>query len=672
MVVISDGFWRRSFGADRRVLGRNIRLNDYTFTIVGVAGRGFTGTDVGSPTDVWLPLAMQREIGRDLLTDARTNWLEMFGRLGSGKSLDRAGDELSAYLEAAPSARLTHSPHRRLVLLPGAKGNSMMRRELGPALQVFMALSALAMLLACINVANLLTLRSAARDKEIAVRLALGAGRPRLTRQFMTETLVLAALAGSAGLLSAPWAGRLLIASQPLAREIETGLNARVLMFAFALSVLSAVAVALAPVLGSRRIGLSELLGNSSGAPRTAGRTARVHDVVVTLQIAMSVAMLITAALLTQSLCGLKSVNPGFRADDLLLITMDPGAAGYDGDRLERFWRAAVDRVSQIDEVQSVSLARTVPLTPDRQRQPWLSPASGELHEIDTNFIGPRYFRTLGVPILRGREFDARDVKASRPVVIVNERLARMFWPGQDAVGKGLRLAGLGGTGQSSPVEPPSDAVPEVIGVVRDVKYRDLRGDYAPLVYRPLFQTNSSDPMTLHVRARGDAGMVALRIRSEMRFVDAQVPLFGITTLEGLMDSSFAQTRQAAGLTAAFGILALVLSGMGVYGVTALATTRRTRELAIRIALGASRRHMTALIAHRGIIVTGVGLTIGLLAALGFGQISRALLYGITATESAASFAGTAALVSLVATAAFYFPFRAATRLDIATAIRYE
>jgi predicted permease len=655
VAVISDGFWRRGFGSDPSVLERDVRVNDHTFTIIGVAANGFSGTDLASPTDIWLPMMMQREIGRDFLTDAQTNWLEIIGRLDSGVSRERAGAELTAHLERRASGVHGQVAGRRIILVPGDKGNSPVRRELGPALRLLLALTALALVLACVNVASLLAVRSAAREREIAVRLALGAGRSRLTRQFLTETLMLAAVGGTAGLLLAPWAARLLVASQPHRLGIDVSLDMRVFMFGLAVSVLTGLVVGLAPILASRKVGLALGVGSSSAT----GPRLPVHEIIVTFQIAISLAMLISAALLVQSLRSLHSVDPGFRADDLLLGSLDPKAAGYDGMRVEGFWRDALERVSQIPGVQSVSVAGTVPLGPGRQRQPWVNAGSGEVIEIDTNFVGPRYFRTLEIPLLRGREFDQRDGKRSRPVVIVNERLARMFWAEQDAIGKEVRLAGSG-----SPAA-------EVVGLVKDVKYRDLRGDTGPMFYRPVLQTSSTDAMTLHVRAASDPGALAGAIRREIQSLDPNVPLFQITTLEEQLNASFAQTRQAAVLTGVFAVLALLLSGIGVYGVTALAVTRRTRDIGIRMALGAQRRHIIRAIGQRGLTLVIAGVSLGLLGSFGFTQLAGALLYGVSASDSA-TFAGMSALLAAVSLIAFWIPARTATRLDAVAAIRYE
>jgi predicted permease len=659
VAVVSDRFWRRSLGSDASAIGQPVRINEQVFTIVGVMAKDFTGTDVGLPTDIWLPMTMQRAVGRALLTEARTNWLEIIGRLASGMTPERAAEQLTAYLQRRTSEESLQVSARRLILVPGHKGNSPVRMELAPALAVLMALTGLAMGLACINVASLVSVRSAAREQEMAIRLALGAWRGRLTRQLVTEGLVLALLGGAAGLLVAPWAARLLVAAQAPALDIDASLEPRVLTLGVVVTVLSGLLVALTPILASRRAGLSRLREAAAAGPMGISRRLMSHDVVVTLQIAMALAMLVSAALLVQSLRSFNSVDPGFRADNLLLAPLDPRAAGYDSNRIDGFWQNVLERVTQIRGVQSVSLARTVPLAPNRQRQHWLHPTSGEELELDTNFVGPRYFRTLDVPLLRGREFGDEDRRTSRPVVVVNERLALMFWPGQDPIGKGVRLPDSG------------NALAEVVGVVRDVKYRDLRGDTDPMFYRPLLQTRSTDPMTLHIRSSSDPAELVSAIRFAIQNVDPNVPLFQVTTLEEQLDASFAQTRQAAVLTGVFGVLALLLSAIGVYGVTAAAVSRRTRDIGIRMALGAQPRDIIRTIGGRAITLVTVGLALGLLGSLGFTQVTETLLFGVTAADSA-TFAGMAALLALVSLLAFSIPIRAATQLDALVAIRHE
>jgi predicted permease len=659
IAVISGPFWKRAFASDPAIIGRTVLLNGQTFTIVGVAANGFTGTDVGLPADMWIPLAMQRQVGRDLFTNARTNWLEMIGRLGTGHSREQSAQALNRNVRQRASELPPQASARLLVLVPGDRGNSPALGQQKTALLVTFALTGLALALAAVNVAGLAGVRSAARHKEMAIRLAIGARRSRLDRQLLTEGFVLAAIGGLAALVLVPWTARTLTAAYATQLAIELTPDPRVVVFVVLTSALAGIAVALVPILVSRQNSVSQQRVSSAASRGSAIRRLTAHDAIVTLQIAVALSMLITAALLVQSLRGFNSVDPGFRTDNLLLASLDPKAAGYDSNRIDGFWRTALERINHIAGVESVSLARTVPLAPGRQRQPWVNPASGEKVEIDTNFVGPRYFRTLGIPVLSGRDFTDDDGRASRTVVIVNERLARAFWPQQDPIGKGVRLPEGG------------DATAEVVGVVRDVKYQDLRGDAGPMFYRPVLQTRSTDALVLHVRAAGDPGAFVNRIREAIQSLDRNVPLFGFTTLEEQFDGSFAQTRQAALLTASFGVLALLLSGIGVYGVTALAVSRRTRDIGIRMALGAQRRDIIRAIGTRVVALITAGVCLGLLGSFGCTGLTGTLVFGVS-TGDAATFASMTALLVLMSLLAFAVPLRAATRLDAVAAIRQE
>ena len=654
VAVISGPFWKRVFASEPAIVGRPLLLNGQTFTIVGVSANGFTGTEVGRPADIWIPLAMQREVGRSLITDARTNWLEMVGRLRAGHGREQSAEALNRDFQQRASELPPQASVRLLVLEPGDRGSSPARGEQKTALLVTFALTGLALALAAVNVAGLATVRSAARDKEMAIRLAIGAGRSRLDRQLLTEGLVLAALGGLAALLIIPWTARALIMTYSSQLSIELTPDPRVLAFAVLTSMLAGVVVAAVPIVASRQISLTP------GPVRSrAIRRLTAQDAIVTLQIAVALSMLISAALLVQSLRGFNSVDPGFRAGNLLLASLDPRAAGYESDRVDGFWRAALDQVKHIPGVQSVSLARTVPLAPGRQRQPWVNPTSGEKVEIDTNFVGPRYFQTLGIPVLSGRDFTGDDGRASRPVVIVNERLARAFWPQQDAIGKGVRVPEAG------------NPAAEVVGVVRDVKYQDLRGEAGPMVYRPVLQTRSTDSMVLHVRAAAEPGTLVSPIRVAIQNVDRNVPLFQITTLEEQIEASFAETRQAALMAGTFGVLALLLSGIGVYAVTALAVSRRTRDIGIRMALGARRRHIIRAIGARVITLITAGVCLGLFGSAGFTGVTGTLVFGVS-TGDAATFASMTALLAVISVLAFVIPVRAATRLDAVAAIRHD
>lgn len=649
VVVISDGYWRRAFAADPAVIGRDLRLNGHTFTVVGVAARGFTGTDTGNPADVWLTLAMQREVGRDLLTDARTSWLEVLGRLTPGASLDRA----SAELRAAATGR-------DLFVRPLTDGASRVHGQLAAALRVLFALAGLALLMACVNVASLLVVRSSAREKEMAVRLALGARRSRMLAQSVTETLVLAGIGGAAGVTLAPWVASLLVASYPVRLGIETALDTRVLMFGALASILTGLAVGLPSIVASRKVDFTSI---AAPAMRTASASSRssssMHQVIVACQIALSLVMLIGAGLFVQSLRGLSAIDPGFDINGLLVMSVDPSGGGYSRARIQGFWRDALARVRQAPGVEHASLARIVPLGHGRERRPLTDPSTGAMIEIDGNTIGSDYFRTLGVPVRRGREFDDRDDRDARKVIVINERLASMFWPGQDPVGKGLR------------VDRPGSPEALIVGVAADVKYRDLREAALPMFYVPILQSSTGDAMTLHVRTSGDPAARAVLVRTELQALDSNLPLFEITTLAERIYASMAETRQAALVSGGFGVIALLLSALGVYGVTALAIGRQTHAIGIRMALGAEPRHIIRVVGVRALLVIGAGLIAGLAAAPTFTRLSRALLYGIDPRDPAtfAMMAGALAVTSIIAIAV---PIYAATRLDVLRALRSE
>jgi predicted permease len=658
VAIVSSSFWKRTFASDAAVVGRTVLVNGQTFAIVGVAANGFTGTDRGVPTDIWIPLAMQQAVGRNLLTDTRTNWLEMLGRLRAGQPREHAAEALTRDLQTRISELPSPSSARLMVLVPAGKGSSPLRGERQSALAVTVALTVLALVLACVNVACLVAVRSAGREREIAIRLAIGAARSRLERQLLTEALVLAALGGAAALLMAPWTARALLAaySTGLAFDLTPGL--RDLVFVVILSVLTGFAVAVVPILASRRVRV--LQGSKTGGIRGSGAPRfATHDAIVALQIALALSMLISAALLVQSVRGFNSVDPGFRADNLVLASLDPASAGYQSNRIAGFWQTTLNRITTIPGVESVSLARTVPLAPGRQRQPWSNPASGETTEIDTNFVGPRYFQTLGIPVLSGRDFNEDDGINSRSVVIVNERLAQAFWPQQDPVGKGIRLPAAG------------NRTAEVVGVVRDVKYRDLRGEAGPMFYRAILQTGSSDAMVLHIRAATNPAAIVSAVRLAIQNIDGNVPLFQLTTLQEQLNSSFAETRHAALLAGTFGVLALLLSGIGVYGVTALAVSRRTRDIGIRMALGAQRRHIVRTIGTRALALVVAGVGLGLLGSFGFARVTGTLLFGVSPAD-AATFASMTAVLTLVSLVALSVPLRAATRIDAVVAIRHE
>jgi predicted permease len=658
VAVVSDRFWRQALESSPAVVGSDLRINTNLFTIVGVAAEPFTGVDPGFPTDIWIPMSMQREVGRNFLTDARSSWLDLMGRLRPEQTADAAAAALTSYVEQHPDL-VKSTPPRRFTVTPASGGRSTARRELGPSLQLVMALTGVTLLLECFTLASLLVVRSLARHRERAIRLALGARRSHLVSQTLAETLLIAAIGGAAGLLVAPWVAGVLVASQGTDLSIDPGLDLRVFAFALAVTIVAGLGVGLMPIAAAGRVEGAVAIARAPlrGASGTR-RHLLLRDGIVALQIAASLATLITAALLVQSLRALNAIDTGFAADRVLLASMDPGSLGYDARGVEAFWRSVLERVERLPGVRAASLANTIPLAPGRQRQPIVEPASGTAVEIDTNQVGPGYFRTLGLPLVRGREFGDRDNKDSAPVAIVNERFAERWWPGLDPIGRTLRTSRTG---------PPA----EVVGLVKDAKYRDLRQQADAMLYLPLFQTTSTSLKTLHVRVDGEADGFVAAIRREVRALDPGVPLFGVRTIADQYDMFLAQPRQAAALTSAFGVLAMLLAASGVYGVTALAAGAQAREIGIQLALGATPSRIVRRLGSRGGVVVAVGIAAGLLVSAAFTRIASSLLYGIRA-DDAWTFAVTTLGLTAVSLASVYIPARAGTRLDAARAIRCD
>jgi len=645
VVVLSHGFWQRAFGGIPSIVGSNMKINDAVFEVIGVAKSGFSGTDIGSAVDVWVPLMMQAQLGRDHLSD-RSNWLEMIGRLNTGVT--------PAQAEAAITLEFSHQEvPAQTKLVPAAAGSSAVRAELSAGFALSMVLTWLGILSACSNVGNLVIARSESRAKETSIKMALGARRSRLGQQFLIESLSLCAFGCVGAIAMSSWAAAVISSFHSgRLQAIDTSVDLRILGYAVGASLIAGILIGLAPIFRLRQAG---------AVPTTAPRFP-VRDGLIVAQLAIALVMLISSGLLLQSLGSLRSVNPGFRVDNLLLVSLDPASVGYEGVRLRTFWAEVLQRVRALPGIRSATLARTAPLAPGRQRQPisaegFTNAGGGEV-EIDSNFVGPDYFRTLDIPMVRGRDFDENDRMDSPHVVIVNEGVANKVWPSQDPIGKRMRVGG-----SNSPLL-------EVVGVVKDAKYRNLREEPLPMVYRPVQQTGSHDMMTLHMRFADPAGMAEL-VREQIRALDPKLGVFRVTTFEEQLDSSLGETRQVAAVSGGFGVLALILAAVGVYGLTAFVVSRQTRDIGIRLALGASASHIAKSIARRGLTLLAAGVVVGLVGAYVLTRIFATLLFGVSSSDIF-TFAGAAVVLTVVALAAMVVPVRMAIHLDPMSAIRSE
>ena len=663
VVVLGHGLWRRRFGGDPGVVGRTVNLNGRSFTVIGVAPEGFRGARILEPAEMWAPMMMYKEVfpgrlGR-VFEQRRAIILFCLGRLKPGVDIaqaEAAMKTVASRLEAEypddnRGRSLALLPVQRFTISPNYRDNYVL------AASVLLGVVGLVLLTACANVANLLLARWLGRRKEVAVRLALGASRPVLLRQLLTESLTLALLGGAAGLLVAELVRRVLWLSRPIAvpESLDVGLNPRVLVFTLGLSLLTGLLFGLAPALQSSRSDLITALRNQAALPAQTGGRLGLRDLLVVVQIAVSLISLIGAGLFLASSKAAEGIDPGFESGNLLLVSFDMGAQGYDEARGQLLYRQMVERVEALPRVGSAAVAEYAVLLGDVGLRRTVvaegkEPPPGETgYMVQINGVSHRYFETVGVPVLRGRGFTEEDRQGGKPVAVVNEEMAARLWPGEEAVGRRFQFFGA------------PDSV-EVVGVARNSKYGFL-GEQTPLyLYLPMAQSYGSEA-TLHVRTDGDPADVIGPVRQTLREMDPRLPLVDVRTGARVLDDALWPPRTAARLLAAFGLLALALAAIGIYGVIGYLVRQSRREIAVRLALGAQRWDVLGYVIRRGMGTVAVGVAAGLLVAFALVRTLSALLYGTAPLDPVAW--GTAALLlALVALAAIWLPARRAAGID--------
>ena len=677
VAVLSHGLWLRTFGADPDVVGRGMKLNGYDFTIVGVAPRDFSGTETGRSYDVWIPIKMQvqampRTMGRHWFNDRSAGWLGLFGRVQPGASVEQAQAELTTIARSLEQSYPDTNAGRGVSVLAGLGLDSNDRVSFRNFLTLLLAAVMLLLLIACSNVANLLLLRATSRRREIAVRLALGATRGRLVRELLTEGLLLSLIAGGLGLLLAPWSAQLIVAFQQPAyglRGIDISPDVRVLAFTALLSILTAVVFGLAPAMQASRVDLVTSL--KDGAPSSGHRKSRLQANLVIAQVALSLVLLIGAGLAVRTMQKALTMDRGFDSENMVLMSMDLTIRGYSESEGRSFYEELIKRVDALPGVVSSSLAKTVPpndwsdrlsvFLPGEEPPPDVLRARDDLGlRVDANRIAPDYFRTLGIPILEGREFTDQDRVGTPPVAILNERLANRLWPGESAVGKLLAVPFW---------HEPRPPV-QIIGVARDAKHRSLLADMPLLIYLPELQVYDGRA-TLVARTSGAATRLIPAIRDEVAALDKDLSLYAVKTMSEQIESTLWQQRTAAGLIGIFGLLALALAAIGIYGVIAHSVAQRTREIGIRMALGADARGVLRMILRQGLELALTGVLVGLAAAFALTRLMSSMLYGVSATDPLTFVISSVALVAVVLGACF-LPARRATKVDPMIALRCE
>ena len=677
VAVLSYGIWQRVFGSDPEVAGKSILLNAHRFTVIGVAARQFAGTTVGSPTDVWLPLTMQPtaipRMSRGVLHNRNAGWIEIFGRLKRNVRLAEARNELQIIAGRLAAAYPESNEHRSVDVIPSFGMDPDDRAALEKFFGLLIGSVGILLLISCSNVANLLLSRADSRRREIAVRLALGAGRGRLVRQLLTEGLLLSLLAGALGLLLAPWAGNLILAfRQPLyaLHNVDTMPDARVLAFALLEALLTGVLFSLTPALQSSKPDLVVTLkDNTPGA----GRRSRLRSVLVSSQVALSLVLLVVAGVTVRRMQQIVNQNPGFTTSRILMMSISPSVQGYSETQGERLYGELLARAERIPGVESASLAVTVPPEDWSTRVsifyegqvPPLDYVRGHEFEVgirvDMNTVAPNYFRTLEIPILRGRDFTEQDKPGAPLVGIVSQKLAQRLWPDQDAIGKRIEWPSWVGAPR-----PPI----EIVGVSADARYRSLIADVPLLLYVPESQ-NYSGTQTLVVHTATNPEDLVGAMRSAVNSVDRNLPVFAVKTMAEQMGDSLWQPRMAAGILGSFSIFALILAAVGLYAVVSQWMGQRTREIGIRMTLGAQPRDVVRLTLGYGAGLAIWGIVAGILFSSALTRFVSVVLFGTSSAE-ALTIAVIAALLLIVALAACYIPARRAMRVDPMVALRHE
>ncbi len=665
VVVLSHGEWRSRFGGDPDVVGRTVSLNGRRFEVVGVAPEGFKGpVSIAAPA-LWAPLVMQPQLepgAGSKMENRGSNFLSVLARTRPGTTVEQTRRGTETILAGLRDDHPEHYERSGIRVVPQEEaGIHPMFRDAQVGLStVVMVVVGLLLLIACVNVANLFLARAADRRREMGIRLSLGAGRGRVVRQLLTESLLLAAVAGTAGLALAFGAVRVLSRVQlptDMPVDIDVAVNGPVLLFTLVVAGVTGLLFGLVPALqASKPETVSALKGESGAAP---GKERRVSRGLVVVQMALSVVLLLGAGIFLRNLQAATEIDVGFEAENLLLASVNPGLQGYDRARTESLYRELRERLESRPDVQAAAWAEVVPLGFSGQQTgvsvPGYEPGPEEQMSIDYNVVGPGYFQAMGISVLRGRGFTARDDTASAGVIVVNETMAERFWPGRDPVGEIVQ------TGSRER---------RVVGVVESGKYSRLGEEPLDYMYLPMAQVFQHSG-TLHVRTSGDPAALAPEVRRLVRERDPALPVFDVRTMENHLGLAMLPARLAGGALGLFGLLGLTLAAVGIYGVTAYSVARRTREIGIRVALGAGRGRVVRTVLGSGVRLTLLGVAIGVATSLGVAGFLRDLLYTGRAVDPVA-FVSVPLLLAAIALAATWLPARRAASVDPVRALRSE
>ena len=665
VAVISYRMWRLRYGGDSRVLGKQLNLNRHPFVIVGVAPAVFQGSQTGLRSEVWIPLVMEQDITQNaqLLQDRGRNWLLLMGRLAPGEKASDARPELDLLMQQIARQFPEAHPaeiHCGVYPLWHAPGGA--NAYFYVLLPLLLAIAGVVLLLACANVANLMLVRSVARRREMAIRLSLGASRSRLVQQMMVESLLLALGGAALAMLATIWTAGTFMKFIPPA-GIPLGLNVQadktVLFTTLLISLVTAVVFGTLPALRSSRLAPADVLKEESAATGGGIRKARLSTALVVAQISMSLLLLVCAGLIAQGFRKEQKFNPGFRADHLLLMSFDLFSSAYTGDQTAEFDRELQTRLENLPGVQSAALADWIPmgfaLSTSRVAPQGYVPQPHEDMDVKKASVSPGYFKTMEIPLLAGRDFTASDDAKSALVTIINRTFAQRFWPGKSAIGMQVDVAGKMWT---------------VVGIAQTSDYDGLNETPQPFFYRPLSQDPSAIA-AIHVRTFGDPMASAKTVENAVHDLNADLPVYDTTTMASRVEVASTGERIAGTFVGLFGVLALVLAAVGIYGVVAYVTRQRTHEFGIRLALGARPKDLLGLVLNQGLRVSLLGVAIGVGLAALLTRYIVSLIFTVSPRDPWV-FAGVSLLLCVVALAACYLPARRAAKVDPLVALRYE
>ena len=684
LAMLSYSFWQNRFSSDPSIVGKQILVNGYSFTVIGVSQPGFDGVELGYKSAVFIPMMMQLQMTplSDRLEARSLSWVTAFGRLKPGVDIAQAKASLQPLMhnilevEVQEPSLQHYSNYDRaqflknsVAVLPGSQGWSGLREQMQTPLWVLAALSGAVLLLACANLANLLLARATTREREMAVRLAIGAGRPRVVRLLLVESLLLAVIGTAVGLGLAFLADRILLAAYfPADSAGDIPISAipdmRVLFFALGMMLLTALVFGLAPAIQGSQADIAPTLKDRGGSA-AGGRQVFLRKLLVSGQMALALLLLIGATLFLRTLANLQNSGPGFSTEHLMAFTVDPSLNGYVNDRAKDFFRRLNDNLQSLPGVTSVGLS-TMPLL---QGHGWDNPIIAEGYSGDPgqeqrpicDMISPKLFATLGVPIIAGRDFTVGD---TRPVAIINETLVRKYFAGRNPVGLHIGMV-------DERAATPDTPNLEIIGVVKDLKYKNLRDPAPPQAYFPYWHDEKARFMTFYLRTRVDPQQLSQALREQVRRLDPNIPVLDLRTIDEQIDLSLKSERLVASLSGAFGALATALAVIGLYGVMAYIVARRKREIGIRVALGALQGDVVWMVMRQVVLLSGAGLVVGALLAFALGSLIRTQLYGLQPHDPF-TFVSAGLVLAIAAGMAGLIPSWRASRIDPMQSLRNE